>query len=78
MQAKHTFEQYATTFDVKIQRYHAKNGALNTGSVAQVLSIKTGYISPQFHIVFDNNLKQHPQGLKKNLRQLGRSFQQPS
>ena len=40
---------------VKIQKYHADNGALNTGSVALVLNIKTGYISPQFHIVFDDD-----------------------
>ena len=27
----------------------------HTGSVALVLNLKTGYISPQFHIVFDDN-----------------------
>ena len=53
MEEKHAFEQYTTTFGVKIQKYHANNGALNTGSVNVVLNIKTGYISPQFHIVFD-------------------------
>ena len=41
------------TFGLKIQNYHAENVALNTGSVAQVINIKTGYISPQSHIVFD-------------------------
>ena len=27
---KHAFEQYAATFGVEIQKYHAKNGAFNT------------------------------------------------
>ena len=55
MEEKHAFEQYTTTFGVKIQKYHAKNGTLNTGSADLVINIKTGYVSPQFHIVFDDD-----------------------
>ena len=34
----------------------------HAGSVALVLNLKTGYISPQFHIVFDNDFKKQPKG----------------
>ena len=30
MEAKHTFEQYAATFGVKIKKYHYDNDAFNT------------------------------------------------
>ena len=62
MEEKNVFEQYAERFGVKIQKYHAHNGALNIGSVALVLNIKTGYIYTQFHIFFYDDLKQHPRG----------------
>ena len=55
MEAKHAFEKYAATFGIKIQKYHANNGAFKTGRIALVLNIKTGYISPQLHIVFDDD-----------------------
>ena len=55
MEKKHAFKQYAATFGIKIQKYHADNGDLNTGSVDLVLNIITGYIYPQFHIVFDDD-----------------------
>ena len=51
---QHSFEQYKSTFGIKNQKHHSKNGALNTGSVDLVLNIKTGYLSPQFHIIFDD------------------------
>ena len=51
VEAKCAFEQYSKTFGVT----HTKNGALNTGSVNLVLNIKTGYISPQLHIIFDDD-----------------------
>ena len=57
MEANHSFEQYSATFGVKFQKYRADNGALNTGSVALVLNLKTGCISPQLHIVFDDSFK---------------------
>ena len=34
----------------------------HAGSVALVLKIKTGYISAQFQIVFDDDLQQQPPG----------------
>ena len=55
------------TFGVKIQKYHANNGALNTGSVSLVLNIKTGYISLQFHIVFDYDFTTTSARIKKKL-----------
>ena len=56
-----------STFGVKIQKYHAKNGALNTVSVALVLNIKTGYIYPQFHIVFDDDFATTSNRIAKKL-----------
>ena len=54
-------------FGVKIQKYHADNDVLNTGSVALVINIKTGYISPQFHIVFDGGFTTTPARITNKL-----------
>ena len=48
VKAKHAFEKYAATFGVKIKKYHANSFAL-------VPNIKTGYITPLFHIIFDDD-----------------------
>ena len=55
VEEKRVFEKYATIYGKKVQKYHAENDALNTVSVALVLNIKTGYISAQLHIVFDDD-----------------------
>ena len=62
VEAKLAFEKYATTFGVKIQKYHSDNDALNTLIIALVLNIKTGYISSQLQIVFNDDSQQHPRG----------------
>ena len=46
MESKHAFEEYAAKFGVKIQKYHAENGALNT------LVIKESIISANQTIDF--------------------------
>ena len=39
----------------------------HAGSIALVLNVKTGYISPQFHIVFDENFTTTLARIKKKL-----------
>ena len=38
MEEKHAFEKYAATFGVKIQKYHANNGAFNTQVFKEIIT----------------------------------------
>ena len=67
MESKHGVQQYAATLGVRIQHYHTNNGALNKGSIAQVLNIKTRYIFPQFHIFFDDDFTTTSARIKNKL-----------
>ena len=62
---------YITVFGLNIQKYHADIGALNSGIVALVLNIKTGYVSSQFHIIFDNYFTTTSVKKRKNSQTIG-------
>ena len=61
MEAKHTFEQYAATFGVKIQKYHSENGAFNTRIFKEII------ISANQTISFSGVDAHHQKGMSERM-----------